>query len=149
LCSGSFIDETLTERLSDLLFSIRLGGRPALLCLLFEHQSESVPLMALRLLRYEVRIWDAWVRENPKAKRIPAVIPAVLHHSAEGWTAAVAFEELLDVDPELLDVIAPYVPRFRFVLDDISAATDDELRGRAMTALGRLVLWCLRYSRTP
>jgi hypothetical protein len=103
--------------------------------------------MALRMLRYEVRIWDAWLKENPSAKRIPAILPVVLHHSPEGWTATVAFEALLDV--ELLAVVAPYVPRFQFILDDISAASDEDLRGRAMTALGRLVLWCFRHARTP
>jgi hypothetical protein len=149
LCPGSFIDEDLAERFTDLLFSAKLGDRPALLYLLFEHESSSEPLMALRMLRYEVKIWDEWLKENPHAKRIPAILPVVLHHSPEGWTAAVAFEALLDLDEELLAVIAPYVPRFQFILDDISAATDDELRGRAMTALGRLVLWCFRYSRTP
>src|SRR5687768_3415913 len=149
LCPGSFVDEALAERLTDLLFSAALADRPALLYLLFEHQSSSEPLMALRMLRYEVKIWDAWLTENPHAKRIPAILPVVLHHSPEGWTAAVAFEALLDVDEELLAVIAPYVPRFQFVLDDISAASDEDLRGRAMTALGRLVLWCFRYSRTP
>jgi hypothetical protein len=56
---------------------------------------------------------------------------------------------MLDVDPELLAVIAPYVPRFQFILDDISAASDEDLRGRAMSALGRLVLWCFRHARTP
>jgi hypothetical protein len=105
--------------------------------------------MALRMLRYELKIWDAWLKENPHAKRIPAILPVVLHHSPQGWTAAVAFEALLDVDDELLAVTAPYVPRFQLILDDISAASDDELRGRAVTALGRLVLLCLRYSRTP
>src|SRR5688572_2952713 len=149
LCPGSFIDEVLTERFTDLLFSVKLGGRTALAYLVFEHQSGTEPLMGLRMLRYAVKIWDAWLKENPHAKLIPVILPVVLHHSTEGWTAAVAFEALLDVDDELLAVIAPYVPRFQFILDDISAASDEELRGRAMTALGRLVLWCFRHSRTP
>jgi predicted transposase YdaD len=146
---GSFVDEALAERFTDLLFSVMHGGRRALVYLVFEHQSSSEPLMALRMLRYEVRIWDAWLKENPHARRIPAILPVVLHHSLEGWTATVAFEALLDVDEELLAVIAPYVPRFHFILDDISAASDEDLRGRAMTALGRLVLWCFRHARTP
>jgi hypothetical protein len=42
-----------------------------------------------------------------------------------------------------------YARQGGIALDNISAASDDELRGRAMTALVRLVLWCFRYSRTP
>src|SRR5687768_9681764 len=56
LCPGSFVDEVLSERQSDLLYSVRVGGRRALLYLLFEHESSSEHLMSFRLLRYEVRI---------------------------------------------------------------------------------------------
>jgi len=45
--------------------------------------------------------------------------------------------------------MAPYIPRFRFVLEDISHQTDEALRARAMTALARLSLWCLRHAREP
>lgn len=149
LCPGSFVDEALTEQLTDLLFSVQLGERPALLYILFEHQSRSEPLMGYRLLRYEVRIWETWLKDNPGAKRLPVIVPVVLHHSVTGWEAAVSFEALLDIDAELFETVAPYVPRFQFLLDDVSAVSDEELRGRAMSALGRLALWCLRNGRTP
>jgi hypothetical protein len=149
VCPGSFIDEALKERHSDLLFAARLGTRRAFFYFLAEHMSTVEALFGLRLLRYEVRIWEAWQKENPGAKRIPAIIPLVLHHSATGWTADVAFEALLDVDPDLFEIIAPYVPRFRFILEDISAESDEALRRRVMSALGRLVLWCLRNARSP
>jgi hypothetical protein len=148
-CPGTFIDETLKERFTDLLFSAKLRGRTAFFYFLLEHMSTVKPLMGLTLLRYEVRIWDRWLKENPNARLIPAILPVVMHHSAEGWTAEVTFESLLDVDAELLETIAPYVPRFRFLLDDISAASDEALRSRAMSALGKLVLWCLRNARSP
>jgi predicted transposase YdaD len=146
---GSFVDEALKERFSDILFSAMVGERPAFFYFLTEHQSTVDELMGFRFLRYKVRIWEGWLKENPTSKRIPPIIPVLLHHSAAGWTAAVSFEALLDVDAEMLATIAPYVPRFQFLLDDFSAASDEALRGRAMTALGRLVLWCLRTSRTP
>jgi hypothetical protein len=41
------------------------------------------------------------------------------------------------------------VPRFRFLLDDLAGETDEALRQRAMSALGRLALWCLRNARNP
>jgi predicted transposase YdaD len=44
LCPGSFVDEALGERLTDLLFSILFQGSPALLYLLFEHESRSTRL---------------------------------------------------------------------------------------------------------
>jgi hypothetical protein len=149
LCPGSFLDEALKERSTDLLFSVAIAGREAFVYLLFEHQSTVEPRMAFRLLRYMVRIWESWLVDHPEALRIPAIVPIVLHHSETGWTAETAFEALLDVDPEMLAEILEHVPRFRFLLDDVSAESDEALRARAMTALGRLVLWCLRNARTP
>ena len=74
LCPGSFIDEALTERVTDLLFSVLFAGRPMLLYLLFEHQSTLEERMSFRLLRYEVRIWESFLNDTPAAKRLPAIL---------------------------------------------------------------------------
>ena len=148
-CTGSYIDEALKERHSDLLFSVQLEGRPALIYLLFEHQSSVDTRMSFRLLRYEVRIWERWLRDNPNAHKLPVILPVVLHHSVDGWTGSTAFEDLLDVDAATLADLAPHIPRFQFVLEDISHETDEALRARAITALARLSLWCLRHAREP
>ena len=49
----------------------------------------------------------------------------------------------------VLAEIAPYVPSFRCVLDDLGEESEETLRARAMSALGRLALWCLKNSRSP
>lgn len=149
LCPGNYVDEDLRQRYSDLLFSAELAGKKALLYVLFEHQSSVDPLMLFRLLAYMVRIWEAHLQANPEARRLPAIIPVVLHHSHSGWTANVAFEDLLDVDATVLAEIAPYVPHFRCLLDDLGGESEEALRARAMSALGRLALWCLKNSRDP
>ncbi len=138
LCPGNFVDPDLRQRYTDLLFSAEIAGKKALLYVLFEHQSSVDPLMLFRLLAYMVRIWEAHLRSEPEAKRLPAIIPVVLHHSNSGWTAKVAFEELLDVDATMLAEIAPYVPHFRCVLDDLGGEREEALRARTMSALGRL-----------
>ena len=105
--------------------------------------------MPFRLLVYEVRVWETYLREHPDAKRLPVIVPVVLHHSVKGWTAAVSFEALLDADAEALSALGEHVVRFRFVLDDISHENDGALRSRKMSPLGRLVMWCLKMARTP
>ncbi|WP_434044558.1 MULTISPECIES: Rpn family recombination-promoting nuclease/putative transposase [Sorangium] len=149
LQSGSFIDEELAASQSDLLFSARLAEAPLFIYVLFEHQSTTHPLMAFRLLEYMVRVWKGHLERHPRSTRLPAILPVVLHHSDTGWTAAVTFQDVIDLPPEVLRLMAAYVPHFRFVLDDISKETDEALRARAMTALGRLVLWCFRHARRP
>ena len=151
VCRNSFVDKALKERHADLLFGAEVGGREAYFYFYFlaEHLSTVVPLMGLSLLSYEVRIWEGWVSEHRGATRLPPIIPLVVHHSGTGWTADVAFEALLDVEPEVYRELAPYVPRFRFLLEDLSVTSDEALRTRAMTALGRLVFWSLKNARTP
>jgi len=56
---GSFVDENLSERQSDLLFRALLSGHDVRYYVLFEHQSEPDANMAFRLLRYMVRIWES------------------------------------------------------------------------------------------
>ena len=147
LCPGSFVDEALAQRHTDLLFSARIEGEAALLYVLFEHLSTSPPLGPYRMLQYEVKIWDDWIARNPAARKLPLILPVVLHHSESGWRGPVRFEEVMDVSPALLDVVAPHVPHFALMLDDISQISDEALRLRAMSALGRLALALLREAR--
>ncbi|MEJ7729940.1 MAG: Rpn family recombination-promoting nuclease/putative transposase [Polyangiaceae bacterium] len=72
---GTYVDAALSQRHSDLLFSIRgLGGEPLLLYLLVEHQSEADAWMPLRLHGYVDRIWQRWRAADPSATRLPRVV---------------------------------------------------------------------------
>jgi predicted transposase YdaD len=64
---GSFVDETLRGRYSDLLFTVRAGTKEVLIYLLFEHQSTVDPLMA-------------WVEIHHRRKPIVAL----KRHAASG-----------------------------------------------------------------
>jgi predicted transposase/invertase (TIGR01784 family) len=141
-------DEDLDEQRMDLLYSARAGRRRVLVYVLAEHQSKVDRWMAFRLLCYLVAIWKSYRARHPRARRLPAILPVVVHHSPTGWTAPVAFEELLDVDAELYDALGPHMPRFRFLLDDLSAQSDADLRARSrMTAGGRIVVLSLKHGR--
>jgi predicted transposase/invertase (TIGR01784 family) len=144
----SFVDERLTGREADLLFTIRCEGHAAFLYVLFEHQSTNDPLMAFRLLRYLVRIWEAVLVEGPGRQRLPAIIPVVVHQSSSGWTAATDLRKLIDLDSETLALVGAYVPEFRFVLDDLSRADDAALRGRSLTAVAAAGLMLLSRGRS-
>ena len=74
-------------------------------------------------------------------------MPIVLHHGRGGWTGAVRFEEMLDVDEDLLATLGEHVPRMRLLIDDLGKQSDDELYERAATSFARLVLWALKNAR--
>jgi hypothetical protein len=141
-------DEELDEQRMDLVYSARAGRRRILIYVLAEHQSKVDPWMVFRLLCYLVALWKRHRRQHPRARRLPAILPIVVHHSRTGWTAPVAFEDVLDADAALLGALGPYVPRFRFLLDDLSSRTDADLRARSrMTAGGRVVFLALKHGR--
>ena len=103
--------------------------------------------MPFRLLRYDVRIWEVFLKNEPEAKHLPIIVPVVLHHGKDGWTASKRLLDLFDIEEPLRSVVVPYLPDFGFVLDDLASKSDEELRGRTMTAFARLALWFLRDAR--
>jgi len=146
---GSFVDEDLRHTHTDLLYAIRTtSGRDAFVYVLFEHQSSFDATMPLRLLRYVVRVWESWQRDHPEASALPIVLPLLLHHGSTGWRAEPELASMLDADHELLEATRPFVPHFRFLLDDLEALTVDALASRVLSAVTRLVQLALWSSRS-
>jgi predicted transposase/invertase (TIGR01784 family) len=141
---GSFVDQELAWRHTDLLYRVALSGREALIYVLLEHQSTIDPLMPLRLLGYMSRIWERIVKQDPKAKAIPAIVPLVIYHGSRPWTAPTRFIDIVNLEPRDKQELAATVPDFGFWLDDLSDQSDKQLRARAMTELGVVTLLSLQ-----
>jgi predicted transposase/invertase (TIGR01784 family) len=146
LVSGSFVDDSLRWRHSDLLFTVPLQGRQALVYVVVEHQSSQDPLMPLRMLRYVLRVWDRYVYEHPEVTLLPVVIPVVVYHHRRPWTASTQVLDMLDLDPQVTDALVEYLPRMRFVLDDLSRVDEQALRARPVTAPVRMTLLLLKIA---
>lgn len=122
----SFIDQTLRESLSDLVFEIRLADDgEALVVLLFEHKSTPDAMTSFQVLRYIVGVLDQRQRDG---KPLCCVIPLILYHGAKPWNVARTLPDLVD-PPELL---RSYVPAFTMPLVDLSCCTDKELRTESL-----------------
>ncbi len=146
---GSFVDEALAGSESDLLYSLRFAGRETLLYVLFEHKSQPDRWSGLQLLRYMVRIWERCLTSTPAPQHLPPIVPILLHHSENGFRGSALFDDLLDPVVGELPELRAFTPRFQFLLDDISHASDAELGGRALNAFGNLALIFLRDARSP
>ena len=149
VCPGSFVDEDLQHTHSDLLSSVRTidGGGEGFVYVLFEHQSSPDAAMPFRLLRYLVRIWERWIRDHPGGK-LPIVLPVLLHHGDGAWRGAPELAAMLDAGPALLAAARPFVPHFRFVLDDLAALSPAALSSRPVGAITRLVQLAMWASRS-
>ncbi len=159
ISKDSFIDATLSEHYSDLLYQVDLqNGQPSYIYLLFDHKSYVDPLVGLQLLGYMVRIWDLWLsQEKEKRKRqreqqelipklqLPPIMPIVLYHGEENWRVAPQFTALFELPPEL----GRYVPSFEYWLCDLSKYSDEELKGAVISVILRTGLLTLKYALRP
>ncbi|MBL9156609.1 MAG: Rpn family recombination-promoting nuclease/putative transposase [Verrucomicrobiales bacterium] len=141
---GSFVDSHFRQHESDLLFSASIGGGDGLVYLLFEHQVNEDPLIALRLLRYMVRIWESHHKDRPE-KPLPVIVPVVLAQNETEWRISDRFSSLLDLPIGLETDLAPFVPDFRFQLVQLAGIPYDALRG---TPAGILVLRVMKAERS-
>jgi predicted transposase YdaD len=143
---GSFHDTTLHGSRTDRLFSVRVAGKKVLVYVLLEHQSTSDPDMPLRMHVYLGRIWDHHKERHPR-EPLPLVIPIVVSHSPGGWSAPIALWDLLDPHPSTYAGVAELVPRFSFVLLDLSSKSNAEIVALARDAYCVLMLLALRDGR--
>ncbi|MHB8765041.1 MAG: Rpn family recombination-promoting nuclease/putative transposase [Deferrisomatales bacterium] len=133
---GSFVDAALRSSYADLLFTARLtSGRPALVYLLFEHKSHPDPDTGFQVLRYLVRVWEQHRRRKPSGP-LPPVIPLVVYHGRTRWQVPTRFQTLVDCPPELVAC----VPDFAYLLCDLTAYRDDEIRGEVVARAALLAM---------
>ncbi len=147
--TGSFVDSDLSEKFSDLLFSVQLAksessvqwegeADEALVYFLFEHKSHSDPLTVLQLLSYMLRIWE---KRNRDSLPLCPIVPLIVYHGETGWSAARSLSELIPTPAGL----AEYAVNFRPQLMDLSQLNDDEIEGEPVL---RGSLQLLKYSRS-
>jgi predicted transposase/invertase (TIGR01784 family) len=144
---GSFVDDDLRWRHSDVLFTAPLDGCDAFVYVLVEHQTSDDPLMAYRVFRYICRIWDAYLREHPKSRRLPAVIPLVVYQGPGRWASPVQLLDLSDLAPAGRQAVQAWLPRFEFLLDDLSRVSEDQLFDRKLAPAATAALLLLKNAR--
>lgn len=143
----SFVDDALRSRYSDVIIEARLraGGGPIFFYTLIEHQRDVEPLMVFRVLTYLVRLWDRLLRDKRVTRELPPILPVVIHHSERGWTAAVAFQDIVAGKGPARAALDRYIPHFEVRLFDLGDPPErtDRLVEESLTALGQVVIWCL------
>lgn len=146
LSGDHHVDEKLQKFETDLLFkATSASGAEVLIYTLIEHQSTVDWSISFRTLRYLVRIWDKWLRENKEAKALPPILPVLLSNAPGGWTKPLDFVSLVDGAEPLVDSLHPHLPQFRPVLVDLATMKDEDLLAMKVNALVRLVLLLMKH----
>ena len=124
-----FVDRRMRQRITDVVWRVRSReGDWTYLYLLIEFQSGNDHWMALRVMGYVALLWQdllARDRELRRTRRLPPVLPVVIHSGASPWRAATDIAELL---PALPDGLASYAPRMKYLLLDTHRFDDAGLR---------------------
>ena len=141
---GSFIDSQFRQSESDLLFYARAGGQAVAIYLLFEHQTSEDRYIALRLLRYMVRIWEAHLKQDTGAL-LPVIVPVVLAQNDRAWAIKPDFASLLDIPVDLDAALRSFVPDFAFRLIQLA---EIPFEGIAGTPAGIMILRTLKAERS-
>lgn len=145
---GTWIDPSLAETRSDLLFEVQgQDGCAIFLYVLFEHKSHPERFVALDLLGYMLDFWGHFRKVSPERQFLPAVLPLVLYHGRDAWTAPGDLGDLLDLSAAARAHLAPTLPTFAYALRDLSRYTDDQLRAQALDAFDRLTQLLLLHGR--
>ena len=149
ICKDSFVEKELKEYFSDLVYKLNLSGaqpdehEAGYLYLLFEHKSTPQRWISFHLLRYQVRMWEQYLKQNEKAPKLPVIIPLVLYHGRGRWRLSTQFYDLITPQrPEL----KAYVPDFSYLLYDLSDYSDAQIIGMAIM---RMFLLLLKYIHHP
>ncbi len=142
--SGSQIDAKFSASSSDLLYTARLGGDPAYIYILFEHQSSEDPWIALRLLSYMVGIWRDHARKAPAGTRLPSILPLVLAQDNKPWKTSTRFADLVQAPSVLAEAIQKHTPDFEFQLVELFRMPFEKILG---TPMGILTLRALKAEK--
>ena len=146
---GSFVDSQFRHSESDLLFSAPLLDTECLLYLLFEHQSSEEPALALRLLRYMVRIWESIISKPPlssskSGRPLPVILPVVLAQNGSVWKLQPNFINLVDLPAGLEPSLQSFIPDFTFRLIQLANLPFESIVG---TPAGIMTLRVMKAER--
>lgn len=137
LQKDSFVDPTLQEHFTDLLYQVSfINQMTGYIYLLFEHKSYPDKWTAFQFLRYLVHIWEQWHREHPD-EDLPLILPILIYQGRVKWPFADNFAALFSGP----DSFRRYWPDFTFELTDLSEYDESQLKGELLL---RVVLFTMR-----
>ena len=150
-----FVTPRFREKRVDMLLFVPRRGAAAgdrsaglLLYVLFEHLSTPDPLTPLRLLGYQVTLWEQWLRDLPREHsrvglRLPPILPLVLYQGKATWTVAPDMQAMLNLDglqESTREALMPYLVNQRYMLQNLGTTRDEDIGPRGMVRVTLLMM---------
>ena len=115
---GSHVSDDLRQRHQDRVWRVRFRDRWLYVLVLLEFQSTVDRTMAVRILAYTALLYQDLLRTS--SDPLPLVLPIVLYHGKERWTAA---KDVAGLSAPPGEHLAPYQPSQRYFLVDVGGYT--------------------------
>lgn len=107
----SFINTALREKIADVLYQVEADGVTAYidLFILIEHTSRASRFLPLRLGNYSLEV-AINVAEKTKARKLPLVIPILIHNGPKPYRHSLDVRDLFDEPKELVEqaILGPF-----------------------------------------
>ncbi|EFS1349042.1 Rpn family recombination-promoting nuclease/putative transposase [Salmonella enterica] len=131
---GSFVDQTLRELHSDVLYSVETAeGHAGYIYCLLEHQSTADRMMAWRMMRYSMAVMDAHLKKGNDT--LPVVVPLLFYQgTVRPYPYSTDWMDCFDVPALAREVYSRPWP-----LVDVSVMEDSDLQSHRRMALLELV----------
>jgi len=124
--SSLSIQPSLREFKADVIYRCRLKQseeQHLYFCLLLEHKSQPDKYVSVQVGLYIMELMLRSVKEA--GRELEPVLPIIFYNGREKW-APLTLAELFASHPQL-DLLEPYIPNFRFVFQDVSQLSTEEL----------------------
>jgi len=134
------------ERLSDMIWKIRLKGSKLCIYLILEFQTRPDRKMPVRMLAYMVLLYQELIREEvlPQDDTYPPILCTLVYTGQQPWNMPLKIRELIDAKPEGIE---KFLPRHRFAVLD-AVRLSGQAAGRVPDNLVS-ALFCLEACRSP
>ncbi len=140
--TGSFIDEQLQEHFTDILFQCRLKDtkEEIWISILLEHKSYNDSDSEFQLLGY---LHNGWQEDLKKGKKRRFILPIILYHGSEKWKK----KRISDHFDYLSEHFTQFIPKFEYVLIDLSQFSESELLKMQIDAIVLNMAMVLKFGR--
>lgn len=135
ISKGSFVDPTLVESATDMLFTVDFAGQSGYLYVLVEHQSTPDKLMPFRIFKYIMNIMDHHLKSKSSEQAcLPVVYPLLFYTGASNYNFST---DIFDLFCESKD-LAKQVFMQPFQLIQINQIADEVLKQRVWSGIMEL-----------
>lgn len=139
--NDSFIEPSLKESITDVLYSAKINNRDGYIYILTEHQSSSDPRMAFRLFKYMLNIAERHLDTHPGCKKYPFIYPIIYFNGDKKFTAPLNLWDLFE-DSEL--VKATWSNDYKLI--NLRNIPDEQLKERPWLAVLQILM---KYIHEP